>query len=271
MRPTTPSLALALAGALLAPALAHANPRPLPMSYTADTLPRGKLELEPAVDYTRVRARDHASGEPAWYGASTLQLEVEYGITDTLELGLYVTTGLDSPDFDDKPRLLGGNGLKQRVRWRATEPGGPFDLALYGEISENEREIELEAKVILQANLGYGVRAVTNLWAERELYFDGRQEWVINPTAAITWEATPALHAGVECWLRAELPDDAPAMRGFNLGPHAYVGPTLMVDWGKLWVTTGLYLRVTEFDHEAQPGEGFGRFWGRIIFGIGID
>jgi hypothetical protein len=264
-------VSLAPLGALLLPSLAAATPRALPMSYTAETLPAGHLELEPSVDYTRVRARDHATGDPAWYGASALQLEIEYGLTDRLELGLYITSTLESAEFDDKPALLSGNGLKQRLRWRATEPGGPFDLALYGEVSENEREIELEAKVILQANLGHGLRAVTNLWAEREYYYEGRAEWVVNPTAALTWEATPAIHPGLEAWLRGEYPDGGVATRGFNLGPHLYVGPTLMVDLGKLWITTGVYLRATDVDHDPAPGEGFGRFWGRVILGISMN
>jgi hypothetical protein len=266
-----PLVSLALAGALLVPVLARANPRPLPMSYTADTLPAGKLELEPSVDYTRVRAHDHEGGNLAWYGVSALQLELEYGLTDSLELGLYVTTTMDSTDFDEHPHLLSGNGLKQRVRWRVTEPGAAFGVALYGEVVENEREIELETKLILQARLGHGLRAVTNLWVEREYYFSGDAEWVLNPTLALTYQATPAIHPGFEAWMRSEYPDDAPATRGFNLGPHVYVGPTIMFDLGKLWVATGLYLRATDLDHTAAPGEGFGRFWGRFMFGISFD
>jgi hypothetical protein len=262
---------LAVAGALVvAASTAHANPRPLAMSYTADTLPAGKLELEPAVDYTPVRAHG-PNGDVVWYGASTLQLEVEYGITDSVELGLYLTTAPTLSGYMDTPVLPVGNGMKQRVRWRLTEPGGLLDLALYGEVSENEREIELETKLILQANLGAGLRAVANLWGERELYFDGRDEWVINPTLALTYELTPALHPGLEGWLRAEYPDGGARPRAFNLGPHAYVGPNFMVDWGKLWVTVGVYLRLTDFDYELQPGDAYGKVWGRIIFGISLD
>jgi hypothetical protein len=259
------------AGVLAVPALARANPRPLPMSYTAETLPEGKLELEPAVDYTPVRVHDAASGDVVWYGASTLQLELEYGLTDSVELGLYITTAMTSPDFTDEPRLLSGNGLKQRIRWRLTEPGAAFGAALYGEVSENEREIELEAKLILQANLGHGLRAVTNLWAEREYYYSGEAEWVLNPTLAVTYQATPSIHPGIEAWMRGEYPDEAPATRGFVLGPHVYVGPTVMFDFGKLWFNTGVYVRATDFDRKQQFGEGFGHLWVRFMCGISFD
>jgi hypothetical protein len=259
-----------LAGALLLPALARANPRPLPMSYTAETLPEGKLELEPAVDFTPVRVRD-VLGEEVWYGASTLQLELEYGLTDSLELGLYITTTMDASGFTDIPRLPASNGLKQRLRWRLTEPGAAFGAALYGEVSENEREIELEAKLILQANLGHGLRAVTNLWAEREYYYSGEAEWVVNPTLGLTYQATPGIHPGVEAWMRAEYPDDAPPTRGFVLGPHVYVGPAIMIDWGKLWFNTGVYVRATDFDRKQGEGEGFGHLWVRFMVGISLD
>ena len=265
-----PAAAAAVA-ALAVPAVAFATPRVLPMSYTADTLPEGHLELEPIVDYTPVKARDIATGEIVDYGASTLQLEVEYGITDSLELGLYITTALNAPQFTDTPRLPVGNGLKQRLRWRVNEPGSwPVDVALYGEVSENDHEVELEAKVILSVPLGAGLQLVTNLSAERELYFDGPDEWVLNPSAALAWRVTPRVQPGIEYWMRAEYPDGFEGDRGFNLGPQSYVGPTVMVDFGKLWFTTGVYLRVSDFDHELEPGDSYGKFWGRMIIGLSL-
>jgi hypothetical protein len=263
-------VSLVLAAALGVPAVARANPRPLPMSYTADTLPEGKLELEPAVDYTPVRVRN-SNGDLVWYGASTLQLELEYGLTDSVELGLYMTVAANPSEYSDVPRMPAGTGLKQRVRWRLTDPGAAFGAALYGEVSENEREIELEAKLILQANLGHGLRLVTNLWGEREYYLDGASEWVLNPTLAAVYQATPAIHPGLEAWMRSEYPDDAPATRGFVLGPHVYVGPTIMFDFGKLWVNTGVYLRATDLDRKQQDGEGFGHIWVRFMCGISFD
>src|SRR5580704_17066852 len=84
-------LATSAAGALLlVPVLARANPRPLPFTYTYDTLPRGEGEVEQYVDMTPVQGLD-PNGNRARYAASQLQTEFEYGITDRLELGLYVT------------------------------------------------------------------------------------------------------------------------------------------------------------------------------------
>jgi hypothetical protein len=46
------------------------------------------------------------------------------------------------------PAMPAGTGIKQRLRYRFADAGRwPIDVALYGEVTENDREIELEAKV----------------------------------------------------------------------------------------------------------------------------
>ena len=69
---------------------AAANPRPLPFTYPYETLAEEEVEIEQYVDMTPVRAIPVATGQPAWLNIYRLQTEFEYGITDRLELGLYV-------------------------------------------------------------------------------------------------------------------------------------------------------------------------------------
>ncbi|MEA2696274.1 MAG: hypothetical protein QOI66_545, partial [Myxococcales bacterium] len=231
--------------ALAAPAAA--NPRPLPFTYQSESLPEGAGEVEQFVDFVPIRALS-AGGNPTWYNASQFQTEIEYGLTDRLELALYFTF---VPNAGDRvvaaPALTEGNGSKQRVRYRLADPAAwPVDVALYGEVSENEREIELEAKIILQRRFGR-LRLMTNLWAEREFYFDGTKEWVLNSTAGTTYEFSPRFHLGFEGWLRAEYPDGQVGGRAFNLGPHVFVGPAFLLNFGRVWWATGAYLRVSNF------------------------
>src|SRR5260370_31163666 len=73
---------------------ASANPRPLPFTYPYETLPAEEAEIEQYVDITPVRAPDPdavdpATAPPVWDATYRLQTELEYGITDRLELGLY--------------------------------------------------------------------------------------------------------------------------------------------------------------------------------------
>ena len=96
-----------------------------------------------------------ANGAPAWILASQFQTEIEYGLTDRLELGLYLTLAPMDPSVMFAPSMPEGTGVKQRLRYRFADAGRwPVDVAVYGEVTENQREIELEGKVILQRRLG---------------------------------------------------------------------------------------------------------------------
>jgi hypothetical protein len=257
--------------AALAPAPASANPRPLPFTYTYETLPEGSVELEQFADLTPLRALSATSGAPTWYLGTQLQTELEYGITDRLELGLYFTLVPETGEsLTGRATMLEGNGVKQRLRLRLAEEGEwPLDVALYGEVVENDREIELEAKIILQKRIER-LRLTANIWAEREFYYVPQRDWVLNPTAGATFQISPRFHPGVEGWMRLELPDPAPSPKPFNLRPHVYVGPTMMFNFGRLWWSTGIYLRLDDGLRSMQPGDTYGNLWVRTMVGVGF-
>ena len=267
---TAAVVAASMATAALAPD-AHANPRPLPFTYQSESLAQGTGEVEQFIDFVPVRVLNGAAN-PAWYNATQLQTEIEYGVTDKLELAIYFmfVPSVGADRSMTQPTLTMGNGMSQRLRYRFADPGAwPVDVAVYGEVTENEREIELEAKVILQRRFGR-LRLITNLWAERELYFTGEQEWVLNPTAGATVELSPRFHIGLESWMRAEFEDDEEGPKVFNRGPHIFAGPAFMMNLGPIWWATGVYLRATDWDRSVQVGDNFGRVWIRSVVGIGF-
>lgn len=261
------ALSAALATALVA-VPSPANPRPLPFSYIYETLSQGQTELEQYVDMTPVRAIS-VSGDRVWYTAAQYQTAFEYGITDRLELGLYVTYVPSNPAYALTPQLTNGNGLKQRLRYRLAETGEwPIDVAIYGEIAENEREVELEAKLILQRHVG-PLRLVANAWGEREFYYNGKQEWVLHPTAGAVLDLDARVQPGVEYWMRAEIGNGGEP-KSFNQGPVHYAGPTMLLQFGRLWWTSGVYFRFSDIHREVVPGDDFGKYWVRTIVGIGL-
>lgn len=272
MRPSRLSGSALFIAMSTAPLVARATPRPLPFTYTADTLGAGETEIENYVDLTPVKALD-PNGVPATYWASQFQTELEHGITDRLELGLYVAYQPGAPpDWTKAAILTEGTGFKERLRWRLADAGEwPIDVALYGELVEYQIEFEVEAKVILERRFG-DLRIAANAWAEREWYYGvsgiSQQEWVLNPTIGATYQVTPAFHAGVEYWMRVEFPSPAPDPRPFSIGPNQFVGPALMFDFGKLWWSTGVYARVNDVDRVAQIYDNYGLIWARTVVGL---
>jgi hypothetical protein len=251
---------------------ARANPRPLPFTYNYETLPEGDAEVEQYVDLVPVKAESQISGANVWYTATQFQTELEYGITDRLEMAIY---GAIAPrpgeQYVNTAVLTEGTGLKERLRLRLADEGAwPIDVALYGEVVEYEDEFELEAKIILQKRIG-DLRVAANLWAEREwLYSANQQDWVINPTLGATYQVTPLFSVGIDSWLRDEFPSSPPPTRPFSLRPQAFVGPAVMFDFGKIWWSTAVYARVTELDHTAAPNDNYGPIWVRSVVGVGF-
>lgn len=263
------------AATLVTVSAASANPRSLPFTYTSDQNAAGDVEIEQFVDVAPRKAltASSSSGAGEWFMPAAFQTEIEIGITDRLELGLYMTfVPAPSDGYEGYGFFPGvGNGLKQRLRYALATPGEwPLDVSLYGELTENDREIELEAKVILQRRIGE-LRIAANLSSEYEMYFNGQREWVLNPSAGVTYEVTPNFHLGIDSWLRAEYPTNPePASRTFGLGPHVYAGPAVMMNFGKLWWAVGAYLRVTELSHELLLGEPYGPLYVRSMVGYDL-
>src|SRR6185312_14107003 len=71
-------MSLMFGGAMaLASAPVSANPRPLPFSYQHEQLAAGDTEIEQFADFTPVRVLSESSGNPAWYGFTQFQTELE--------------------------------------------------------------------------------------------------------------------------------------------------------------------------------------------------
>jgi hypothetical protein len=260
-------LALTYAGA------ASANPRPLPFTYPNEQLVTGATELEQFIDFTTAKASDVTSGKDVPYGQFQFQTEFEHGITDRLELGLYVMYAPSTPtDFapNSTPRPLEGNGMKQRLRFKLADTGvWPIDVAVYGELVESEREVEIEGKLILQRRLGIA-RIMANVTGEQEFYYNGEKEFVFDPSAGVTFEATPAIQPGIEWWMRAEFSEEGENEKNAP-GSQQYVGPALMLQMGSLWWTNGFYMRVSNWnDNINPPHQGFGKLWIRSVIGFGF-
>lgn len=264
------SLALAFAAVVVAwPARARAYPRPLPFTFLADTLAPGDVELQQWTDLTPLRELVGAGREP--YLASALQVQLSIGVRDRVQLDLAATfaPGAGGPAgarFEDT-----GAGLRQRVTVLLAEPREwPIDVALVGELTENERAFELEVRLVAQLAFDR-LRLAVNVGAEHAWYYAGGRDLVATPSVGATFEVSARLELGVEGWLRRRGPyDPSPAARTYALGPQVYAGPTALVRFGKAWWAIGAYHRLTDLDHELAPGDPYGGIWVRSMIGVGL-
>jgi hypothetical protein len=261
---------------LVSPA-ARANPRPLPFTYPYETLPEGAAELELYNDMNPLRVNadpnDPSMGR-LWEPQYKLQAEFEYGITDRWELGLYQV-------FEANPEDGGNNhltfdGFKWRIRTRLAEAGElPVDIGFYLELETLHDEWALEEKILLQRRFGR-LRWMGNIWIEEEYErpFDAAKrsdlELIVNPATGFTYEVTRTFHPGIEYWARGQIsPEGETDLDRKNNMVHHYVGPTTHLNFGKLWLSLGLYAHLNDIS-KPQPGEAYGPFWFRSVLGLDL-
>ena len=270
-------LTLAAALGLVCSAFSHvasANPHPLPYSYPYQTLPKGRVEVEEIADLIPMRvAREKEDGTRDAVTAvrSQLQTELELGVTDRLELALYFS--FHQSATADTPAMR-FDGLKQRLRYRFAEEGDlPVDMGVYLEVAELYNEIEIEEKLLLSKRFGY-LTTVCNLWVEQEYYFQ-TQEWklIYNPTLGTTYEFSPNLMLGLEYWARGRFNKaDAqnPANSDSPTAARHYLGPTILLQSGEAWWSTGVYARLDNLGQSAQAEDPYGKVWIRTMVGLGF-
>ncbi|HEX2878101.1 MAG TPA: hypothetical protein VHO25_01065 [Polyangiaceae bacterium] len=243
---------------------AHANPRATPFTYPYETTPQGALEVEQYVDMTPVRvAQELPDGtlEGTWSLGSVLQTELEYGLSERLELGWYFVfkqNGSRNP-------ALTFDGVKQRLRLRLAEAGEwPVNVGLYLEAAELHDELELEEKILLSRRFG-PLNVATNLWIEQEYIIpDDAVKHIYNPTAAIAYEVIPAFSLGLEYWLRGHFG------RKFSDDAKHYLGPTFLAQAEAAWLSLGAYLRLDHFSRDALVDDPYGKVWFRTVIGIDL-
>jgi hypothetical protein len=251
----------------------HASPHANPYSYPYATLPAGKVEIEQYTDLVPVRVeKENPDGtlDGVFSLRSVLQTEVELGLTDRLELGIYFQ--FQQGATSDTP-FLRFAGIKQRLRYRFAEAGElPVDIGVYGEIAEFHDEIELEEKILLERRFGE-IDVVANLWVEQEWYFQTKEtKYIYNPTLAMNYELSPQFIIGAEYWARGRFDDAATSSVSANAdapssGRH-YLGPTLLYQTGNVFLSLGVYARLDEIADKAVVNDPYGKLWIRSIVGL---
>ncbi len=237
---------LALAALLLASALpASAGDRRFTYTYESTTAPKGTIELENWVTW---RHRSKRVGKDS--DVFRFRHEVEIGLTDRLQLGLYLFDWqYDSNDAEGHDARWRDSGFE--LIYSLSNPTTDFiGSALYGEILVGEELLKLEGKLILQKNFG-PIRVAYNAIIEAE--FEGsrwdnfeERNGEFAQTFGVSYDVNKNFSVGAELLHEIALP-------GWSDAEHAavYAGPNASVRFGRVFVTvTGLF-QIT--DGEGEP------------------
>lgn len=214
-------LALFLFSSLIS--FVQAGERRFTYVYEATTALKGEVEIE---NWTTWKTQRYEGGRGNEFD---FRHEVEFGITDRFQLGLYVA------DWKVLDNIAGGEDGAQAVYedtgleliYNLTNPVTDIvGSAIYGEVKLGDQKFELEGKIILQKNFGHFVVAYNATleaeWeGERFGYFNERKG-EFQQSFGVSYQFTPNFLLGGELLHEIAFPEWAEVEDGvFYLGPNA--------------------------------------------------
>lgn len=225
-----------LAAAAICTVPADAGSRRFTYSYETTTMPAGAMEFETSVTWKTNKASDPDLER------FDIRHEFEYGVTDKLQLAFYFADWrYDASGKDgDKTKF---SDIAVEAIYNLTDPNtSAFGSAIYGEIKGSDDFIELEAKLLLQKNLGAWM-LVYNIGGEIAWEDDYQNDVAeLIQSAGVSYSINPAWSVGAEVLHEIAVPDvDTIGDSGVFIGPN--------VSWRKdrfavaltgLWQVTAL-------------------------------
>lgn len=182
----------ALAAVVLAGTPARADSRRFAWTYDSGTMPRGVAEYEQWFTWRTARDSD------AKYDRLELRQEVEYGLTDRLQVALYLADWRYTRTSGGSDTELRGTAAE--VTWNLSDPvRTPLGVALYGEVQFDSRRFAAEGKLLLEKQAGAWVFAynavVESEWEGQDW---GENNGELQQLLAASRAASPRLSLGAE-------------------------------------------------------------------------
>jgi len=235
-------LAVAILGAAFS---ASAAERRFAFTYEATTAPKGTVELENWVTW---RHTDAGSGDDS--EVFRFRHELEFGVTDRLQVGLYLLDWQYDDKATDKKSEWLSSGVE--VIYNLTNPTTDFiGSAIYGEVLFGHDSLKVEGKLLLQKNFG-PVRIVYNAiveaeWEGEEFGNFSEENGELAQTLAVSWDVNKSFSVGAEMLHEIELPDWAEANDSV-----VYAGPNASVRFGRFFATATALFQLTDVDGEPD-------------------
>lgn len=222
-------------------ACGFAGQRPFAYSYDVMTTPPGRVEFE---NWTTWKAH---KGSDSSYHKFEFKHEVEFGLTEHLQLSLYPATW-EIVDNDEGSETAFKSANVSLV-YNLTDPtADPLGSAVYFETGVGPEVYFIEGKLLLQKNVG-NVSFVYNFVLEAEWEGDDYSERVgeIKNTFGISYQINPSLSVGIEGLHEVGFENWEEA--GDNV---FYLGPNISYRKGDFFATLAPLVQLTGLDDEAD-------------------
>ncbi len=223
---------------------AHGGERRFTYVYEATTSPKGHWELEHWATWKTAKETNRD------YDRFDFRYEIEYGVTDNFQLGIYLS---DWRYEENRPKG------KNRGDWRDFAIEGilslrnpttdPLGIALYGEVKIGDELFELEGKVIVQKNMGPFVAAYNvTLEAEWEGPDYSEDNGKFEQALGVSYQFSPRFLAGIELVHEIAMPD----WRGMRGKAVVYLGPNFSYRAPSWWATLTPLFQVSDVEDEPD-------------------
>ena len=242
---------LLLVSTLATAASVFAGERHFANVYETTTSAKGEIELENWVTWEARRGQGDNTN--LW----KFRHEVEYGITDRLQLGVYLANWSLAHDgsHHNSTRY---ESVSAELIYRMTHPtADALGSALYLEVEGGHDIFAVEGKLLLQKNIGPWVVAWNGV-LEAEWTGHGLNERSCNleQSFGISYEFTPKLSAG------AELVHDVSFEDWSKSGPNVlFAGPNVSLRFKRGFITVATLFQCTSVADQPDIQT-------RVIFGI---
>ncbi|MDB6153640.1 MAG: hypothetical protein JWL90_2093 [Chthoniobacteraceae bacterium] len=231
------------AALLLLASPAFATERKFAYSYEVTTAPKGSIEMENWVTWKR--------NKDAKLDEFSFRHELEFGVTDRLQIGVYVAdwTYVDAPGAHRS--LYDGSAVE--IIYNLTNPTTSFlGSALYGEVHVGENSFSLEGKLLLQKNFGPFTVAynaiVEGEWEGEDLHHLDERSGELAQSLGVSYQVTPHFLVGAELLHEVDLPDwSSSGSKGIF-----FAGPNASVRAGRFYATAAVLFQATDLSDEPD-------------------
>jgi hypothetical protein len=254
MHPRTTFLSLCLIALTVFPHFCFSAARHFTFLYETTTSAPGSIELENWVTFRTGNRHDQRFSE------LDFRHEFEFGITDRLQLSVYVADWRYQTGVADRASGFAYSASAVEAIYNLTNPVvDPIGISIYQEIKAGDRLVESESKLIAQKNFGPLIIAYN---ATLEAVWEGsgleEQEGEFQQALGASYELSPSFSAGLEMLHEFIFPK-------WDTNEHRqnfFIGPNVSVRSGRWFATVTALAQATqtadEPDWQVRTIVGFG-------------